>query len=248
MTEGKRSINRGTLITLANLLIDNIFVTFGVDVHRQEIGIPMGTDPAPFLSNLFLYCKESRWIDKRLLLDEHEKAKLMSNTCRFQDDLYTVNGGHVLTEEWKQIYPPCLELSKENKDDANTHFLDLSITINDGKQCISIYDKRDAFPFDVVSFPDVTGNVSYRRSHSIVLGRLRHVAKGCHQLKHFKARMQALTSRLLKQGFSKAILRHLIFEYFNARPDLKVRYSLEDRDIYGTCFEEDEQKQSSTNG
>ena len=35
-------------------LIDNIYVSIGNRVYRQCVGIPMGTDCAPLLANLFL--------------------------------------------------------------------------------------------------------------------------------------------------------------------------------------------------
>jgi hypothetical protein len=168
--------------------------------------------------------------------------------CRYQDDLYSINGGDILAAEWTDIYPECLQLTKENENDANTHFLDLSITINDGKQIISIYDKRDAFPFDVVCFPDLTGNISFRKTHSVLLGQLRRYSRGCHELKHFKLRTGWLTTRLIKQSFSKEILRYVVARFFQSRPDLKIRYGIEDKDIYGACFEDDQPKQSSVNG
>src|SRR3982751_6633898 len=44
-----------TLIKMINWLVDNIYVIVGDKVFRQVIGIPMGTDCAPFLANLFLF-------------------------------------------------------------------------------------------------------------------------------------------------------------------------------------------------
>ena len=46
--------NKSQLIKIVHWLIDNIFVTFGDKTFQQKIGIPMGTDCAPFLANLFL--------------------------------------------------------------------------------------------------------------------------------------------------------------------------------------------------
>ena len=54
------------VIRLLNWLIDNIYVTFGDKIFRQKIGIPMGTDCAPFAANLFLYSYEYERIDKQL--------------------------------------------------------------------------------------------------------------------------------------------------------------------------------------
>ena len=52
-----------TRIKLAiRYLMSNCFFTFGSRVFQQIIGIPMGSDPAPFFANLFLYYYENRWI------------------------------------------------------------------------------------------------------------------------------------------------------------------------------------------
>ena len=40
-------------------LMENCYFTFGDKVFRQVIGIPMGSDPAPFMANLFLYYYEN---------------------------------------------------------------------------------------------------------------------------------------------------------------------------------------------
>jgi hypothetical protein len=45
-------------------LIDNIFVLFGGRVFQQTIGIPMGTNCAPLLVDLFLYSDEADFIRK----------------------------------------------------------------------------------------------------------------------------------------------------------------------------------------
>ena len=44
------------------LLINNSFFQAGSKIFRQVIGIPMGSDPAPFFANLFLFFYESRWL------------------------------------------------------------------------------------------------------------------------------------------------------------------------------------------
>ena len=58
--------NAKKLIKHINYLIDRIHVTCGDSVFRQIIGIPMGTDCAPFLANLFLYSHECEWMCKML--------------------------------------------------------------------------------------------------------------------------------------------------------------------------------------
>ena len=43
-------------------LLDNIFITFGSKLYRQILGIPMGTNCAPLVADLFLFCYEGDFI------------------------------------------------------------------------------------------------------------------------------------------------------------------------------------------
>ena len=49
-----------------DFLIDNIYVRFGSSVFRQVIGIPMGTNSAPLLADLFLHTFEYDFMVKTL--------------------------------------------------------------------------------------------------------------------------------------------------------------------------------------
>jgi hypothetical protein len=40
---------------MLGFLVDNIYVVFGDQVFQQFVGIPMGTNCAPLLKDLFLY-------------------------------------------------------------------------------------------------------------------------------------------------------------------------------------------------
>ena len=37
-------------------LLDNIYIRFGSKLYRQIVGIPMGTNCAPLVADLFLFC------------------------------------------------------------------------------------------------------------------------------------------------------------------------------------------------
>ena len=49
---------------MLEFLIDNIFVSFGGILFQQVVGIPMGTNCAPLLADLFLYSYESEFLQK----------------------------------------------------------------------------------------------------------------------------------------------------------------------------------------
>ena len=50
-----------------NFLIDNIFADCGGTLFQQIIGIPMGTNCAPILADLFLYLYEAEFAKKLFL-------------------------------------------------------------------------------------------------------------------------------------------------------------------------------------
>jgi hypothetical protein len=53
-------------------LVDNIYAVFGDHVFQQSAGIPMGTNSAPLLADLFLYSYEAEFVQK-LLRDNNKK-------------------------------------------------------------------------------------------------------------------------------------------------------------------------------
>jgi hypothetical protein len=51
------------MISMLEFLIDNIFVSFGRTLFQHVVGIPMGTNCAPFLADLFLCSYEIKSFD-----------------------------------------------------------------------------------------------------------------------------------------------------------------------------------------
>ena len=45
-------------------LVDNIFIRFGSELYKQIVGIPMGTNCAPLVADLFLFCYERDLLGK----------------------------------------------------------------------------------------------------------------------------------------------------------------------------------------
>ena len=68
----KRSLKLISSNWLNFLFIDNIFVMFGWRVFQQTVGIPMVTNCAPLLADLFLYSSEADF------MQAHEKKVALS--------------------------------------------------------------------------------------------------------------------------------------------------------------------------
>jgi hypothetical protein len=63
---------------MLEFLIDKIFVSLGGTLFQQVVGIPMGTNCAPLLADLFLYSYESEFLQK-LVKDKkiHEATNML---------------------------------------------------------------------------------------------------------------------------------------------------------------------------
>ena len=67
-----------------------MYVCVDGSVLKQCVGIPMRTDCAPVVANLFLFVYEYEFM-KRLLKDNITLAIKFSNTYRYIDDLLCMN-------------------------------------------------------------------------------------------------------------------------------------------------------------
>ena len=147
----KHSMTEETLIKYVEYLVENIYVSIGNKVYRQCVGIPMGTDCAPLLANLFLFYYEYKYM-KKLIKDNIWVAKSFNNTMRYIDDLLTLNNTRFECAI-EDIYPPELQLKKTTDSPTTLSYLDILITIDNGKYSTTVYDKRDSFNFTIVNFP-----------------------------------------------------------------------------------------------
>ena len=145
-------------------LLDNIYIRFGSKLYRQIVGIPMGTNCAPLVADLFLFCYER---DFMLSLSEDNQSGVIetfNSTSRYLDDLLNIDN-NFFDSMVNRIYPSELQLNKANVSDAEASFLILHLSISDGFVKSKIYDKRDDFDFDIVNFPFLDGDVPLSRNN-----------------------------------------------------------------------------------
>ena len=131
--------------------MDNIYIRFGTKLYRQIVGIPMDTDCAPLVADLFLFCYERDFIS---LSNDNQADIIMAfkSTSRYLDDVLNIDNPY-FEEMVNQIYPPELQQNKANTSDTEAPFLDLHLSISNGFVSSKIYDKRDDFDFAIVNFP-----------------------------------------------------------------------------------------------
>ena len=144
---------------MTEFLVDNIYIRFGGQLFRQMVGLPMGTNCAPLLADLFLYSYENEFLDKLIKEDKRKLARRFSLSYRYIDDLISFNNKR-FKEFISDIYPKELTISETTESTSVASYLNL-LFMRDRSNNITtkLYDKRDAFGFHIVNFPFMSSNI-----------------------------------------------------------------------------------------
>ena len=132
-----------------SFLLDNIYIRFGTKLFRQIVGIPMGTNGAPLVADLFLFCYERDFMKDFSSDNQADVIKAFNSTSRYLDGLLNIDNSY-FEGMVNQIYPSELQLNKAKTSDTEAPFLDLHLSISNGFVSSKICDKRDDFDFDIV--------------------------------------------------------------------------------------------------
>lgn len=216
-----------TCIELCNalsFLIDNIFVEFDDTIYRQVIGIPMGTNCAPLIADLFLFCYERDFMSKLVKDKRLDLIDCFNRTSRYLDDILNINNPD-FEKYIPEIYPNELTLTKANSSDKHASFLDLDLTVAQNNEIVSkIYDKRDDFGFGIVNFPWLDGDIPRAPSYGIYISQLVRFARACSDVRNFHSRNLYLTSKLLSQGYRYHKLRKSFGKFYKKYRELLLKY------------------------
>ena len=119
--------------------LDNTYIRFGSKLYRQIVGIPMSTNCAPPVADLFFVLLG----DFMLSLSEDNQSDVidaLNSTSRSLDDLLNIDY-KIVDSMVNRIYPSERLLNKANVSDTEASFLDLHLSISDGFVKITICDK-----------------------------------------------------------------------------------------------------------
>ena len=175
-------------------LLDNIYIRFGSKLYRQIVGFPMGTNCAPLVADLFLFCYER---DFMLSLSEDNQSDVIeafNSTSRYLDDLLNIDN-NFFDSMVNRIYPSELQLNKANVSETEASFLDLHLSISDGFIQTKIYDKRVDFDFDIVNFPFLDGDVPRSTSYGVYISQLIRFARVSSHVDDFNTRYKGFDSK-----------------------------------------------------
>ena len=103
--------------------------------------------------------------------NQADVIEAFNSTSRYLDGLLNIDNPY-FEGIVNQIYPPEIQLNKDNTKDTEAPFLDLHLSIANGFVSSKIYNKRDDFGFDIVNFPFLDGGVPRRALYGVYISQL----------------------------------------------------------------------------
>ena len=186
----------------------------------------MGTNCAPLVADLFLFCYER---DFMMSLSDDKQADdidAFNSTSRYLDGILNINNIY-FDNMVSQIYTSELKLNKANTSYTEAAFLDLHLSISNNIVSIKIYDKRDDFDFEIVNFSFLDGDVPRSTSYGVYISQLIRFAITSSCVADFSTRNKLLTQKLLKQGYRYHKLRNTYSKFYRQYFDLISKFQVE---------------------
>ena len=178
----------------------------------------MGTNCAPLVADLFLYCYE-----RDFMMSQVDVIDSFNTTSRYLDDIININ--YVYFDNMvSQVYPSELQLNKAYISATEAAFLDLHLSISSDIVSTKIYDKRDDFDFEIVNFPFLNGDVPRSTTYGVYISQLIRFAKASSYITDFNNRNKLLTQKLLKQNYRYQKLRKTFSKCYRRCYDLISRF------------------------
>ena len=185
----------------------------------------MGPNCAPLVADLFLFCYETGFL---LSLSDNNQTDIIeafNSTSRYLDDFLNIDNPY-FEQMAGQIYPTEPQLNKANSSDTEVPFLDLNLSTTNGIVSSKIYDKRNAFNFEIVNFPLLDEDVPRSPSYGVYISQLIRFAGVCFNVDDFNKRNLFLTAKLLKQGYRYHKIRKAFSKYYHRHSELIVKYHI----------------------
>jgi len=212
-------------------LVDNIYLSFGDDkVLRQRIGIPMGTNCAVFVANLFCFAYEFDFLVQLVDANRLDLVSKFSGTARYIDDLFCVDNdmfsqylyvSQTDAQGLHGIYPDFLTLNCEQESRESVSFLDVLVFRDDNIWCTKTYDKREHLPLsriDQKKYPHPSSFLSVRSKYGIITSRMSCFGRVNIRKKDFIERTRLFIKEFRDRGYPLKEIRNFAGRFLKSNP------------------------------
>ena len=128
----KNKYSEDDIIKMLEFLVDNIFVVFAWKVFQQTVGIPMGTNCAPLLADIFLYSYEADFIQSLLSTGKKHLASRFNLTLQVHRWCIVHKQPRNSKNIWARCIPAELEIKDTTESTTSASYLDLLLSIGGG--------------------------------------------------------------------------------------------------------------------
>jgi hypothetical protein len=188
--------------------------------------IPMGTNCAALLADLFLYTYKADFIQGLLKKNEKKLVRSFNFTIRYIDDVLSLNKSR-FGDFVDRIYPIELEIKDTTDTDTSASYVDLHLEIDSaGRLRTELYDKRDDSNFLIVNFPFICNNNPAAPAYGVYISQLIRYSRACGSYQVFLDIGLLLTRKLLNQGFHLVKLKSSLRKFDGRHHDLVDRYAI----------------------
>jgi hypothetical protein len=171
-SDSTKRFSETDIFNMLEFLIDNIFIKFGGRVFQQTVGIPMCTNCAPLLADLFLYSYEAYFIQGLLKTNEMKLARSFNSTSCYIDDVLSLHNSR-FGDFVDRIYPIGLEIKNTTDTDRSASYLDLHLEIDSEVRLrTKLYDKIDDFNLPIVNFPFICSNIPAAPAYGVYISQM----------------------------------------------------------------------------
>ena len=170
-SDSKNKYTEEDIIKMLEFLVGNIFVVFAGKVFQQIIGIPMGTNCAPLLSDICLYSYEAKFIQPLLSAGKKRLASQFNFTYRYIDDVLSINNPD-FEKYLGQMHPPELEIKDTTESNTSVSYLDLLLSIGRDGQLHTSH-------FHITNFPFLSSNIPSSPAYGVFISQLIRYARAC---------------------------------------------------------------------
>lgn len=236
-----RLMSLKSVVECLKFLLANVYVLNGKVMKRQVIGIPMGTNCAPNLANLYLYSYESEFINRLEAKRGRDVAAQFHMSFRYIDDTLSVDNPY-----WRQyverkadpqafdeiggIYPSALTLNDTTvSKDEQVNFLGMKLQHNHDRLHLSIFDKRNDYPFVVLRYPHMCSLIPSSIPYSVLTGQLYRFSRICTTWQDFLDESAKVIQVLLVQGCEKSVLYKTVISFLVRNVTKEGRFGKKNR-------------------
>ena len=207
-----RLFDQSKIIEAISFLVDNTYVRFAGRIWHQIVGIPMGTNCAGFLANLYCFTYEFDFLKKVINDKNFVVAEELLRTKRYIDDLLAINGVHLPNHLYlpEGIYPKEILTLVTAAEGETVPYMDLLIRQNRRRGLLTaIYDKRleDKYAnIKVIRYPDTQSVLAMKAKCGIVTSQMYRFLRRCTLAKDFVYNISLVLHRLLEKGYHAAAI------------------------------------------